>query len=261
MLDIRAIPTFKDNYVWIIVDNDSKFAIVVDPGDAAPVIDYLRQHQLSLIAILITHHHHDHCGGVAELLQYYSVPVYGKAISAETGVTQVVAESYPLKIALANQAIQFTMMDIPGHTLDHIGFYAAESLFCGDTLFSAGCGRLFEGTAAQMYHSLMKIIALPDATRIYCAHEYTLSNLVFAQAVEPDNIDIKQYIEVVKSLIATKKISLPSTLEQEKKINPFLRCQHPTVIKAAEQYANKKLSTAVEVFANLRAWKNHFIAS
>jgi hydroxyacylglutathione hydrolase len=257
---VQAIPILKDNYVWTIMDADNTSAIVVDPGEAEPVMHYLQQHQLNLAAILITHHHHDHCGGVKALLEYYQVPVYGKNISSDTGVTHAVFENFPLAIELGTQTIQFTLMEIPGHTLDHISYYSENNLFCGDTLFSAGCGRLFEGTPEQMYSSLMKITALPDDTNIYCAHEYTLSNLLFAQAVEPNNLKIKQHIAKVQELMANNISSIPSTLNQEKAINPFLRCTVTNVIAAAEQYANKKLTNEVEVFASLRQWKNVFKA-
>ncbi|SRR3989339_224942 len=244
MLKIIPIPAFKDNYIWILLSGDK--AIVVDPGDAAPVITYLKKHSLTLAAILVTHHHHDHSGGVAELIAYQNAPVYS---------AQNVDENTFINI---NHFPEFRVLKIPGHTLDHVAYYSADAVFCGDTLFSAGCGRVFEGTMEQMYSSLLKLKSLPNSTKMYCGHEYTLANLKFAKAVEPENSAIKNKMATVEKLRAENTASLPSLLSEELQINPFLRCDILELITAAEKHAGKKLTDPVEVFAVLREWKNNF---
>lgn len=240
MLKILAIPAFKDNYIWALVTNAK--AIVVDPGEAVSVIEYLKQNCLQLAAIFVTHHHKDHSGGVADLAAYQEAPVYSEKNN---------------KIEILGFPI-FQVLKIPGHTLDHCAFYSEGILFCGDTLFSAGCGRVFEGTIEQMYASLLKLKSLPGDTKIYCGHEYTLANLKFAKNVEPNNLAIKNKIIEVEKLRAEKQPSLPSFLHEELQINPFLRCDIPDVIAAAEKYIGKKLTDSFEVFSVLREWKNTF---
>lgn len=248
MIPIHA---FQDNYIWLFQDLSKQNAWVVDPGDAAPVIDTLKKLKLKLAGILITHHHHDHSGGVVELLNFSgNIPVYGAHNSSVKQITHRLHEQQKISCG----EYEFTVLEIPGHTLDHVAFVGGGILFCGDTLFSAGCGRVFEGTPAQMYTSLMKLMHLDDEIKVYCGHEYTLANLQFAQHVEPDNIDIANKIKEAKSQICT----LPSAMRQEKMINPFLRCEHPNVIAAAELRAGKSLKNPVEVFACLRQWKNEF---
>lgn len=228
-------------------------AIVVDPGDAAPVIARLEADRLDLRAILITHHHADHQGGVAALSQRYRAAVYAPAAESITGTT------HPLhggeRLELLGESID--VLAVPGHTLGHLAYRTGSALFCGDTLFGAGCGRLFEGTPAQMADSLARIASLPDDTLIHCAHEYTEMNLRFASTVEPDNPAIRQRVSKVAALRAAGRPSVPSTLAEERATNPFLRCAEPAVRHALGE-AVQVGAGEVEVFAALRAWRNSF---
>lgn len=251
-MNIIPVPAFEDNYIWLICNGH--YAAAVDPGDAEPVIDYLKHHGQQLAAILITHHHGDHTGGIAELLSYTSVPVYGPRHENIPGITQPVGEGDTVR--LPDLGVEYTVFDVPGHTAGHIAYYGANSLFCGDTLFTCGCGKLFEGTPAQMYASLQKFAALPDETRVYCTHEYTLENIRFAKKVEPAN---RQLLEREGRDIQTRKQdlpTLPSTMALEKATNPFLRCDHPDVISAASHFSGTPPNTPVAVFAAIREWRN-----
>jgi len=253
---IVPIHALKDNYIWCIFDSITHHAWIVDPGDAKPVIQYLHEHHWLLSGILITHHHADHSAGVTELLQYAgNIPVFGAHNSATRFVSCPVREGEKIDFA----GWPFTVLAIPGHTLDHVAYHGAGALFCGDTLFSAGCGKIFEGDAKMMYHSLSQLQALEDQTKIYCGHEYTLSNLYFAQHVDPQNKYITQKIQLVKSIIKEGGCTLPALLADEKKINPFLRCDVSDIIAAVEKQVGKKLDNAVDVFHYLREWKNSFI--
>lgn len=259
MFSIFAIPAFFDNYLWLLSRNGH--AVIVDPGDAAPVIAQLAEQQLQLDAILITHHHPDHIGGLRRLLEKFDVPVYGPRAEARTipGLTQPLDEGDHVEVL----GLGFDVMSLPGHTLGHIAYYRAAAdpapiLLSGDVLFSAGCGRLFEGTPEQMYQSLQRIAALPDATCIYCTHEYTLSNLAFAQAVEPDNPAIQRHIETVKGLRTRNEPSVPTTLALERSINPYLRTGTAQVRASAEAQAGTTLFRPVDVFAALRRWKDSY---
>jgi len=255
MTNIVPVRAFKDNYIWLMVDATAQAAWAVDPGDAAPVIDYLREHHLALAGILITHHHADHCGGISNLLnEWKDIPVYGFMHSKVPQLTHFVKENDEINCG----QIKLKVVEIPGHTLDHLAFYNDEIVFCGDTLFSAGCGRVFEGTYEQMYHSLNKLFYLPNSIKIYCGHEYTWQNLQFALQVEPENSFIQKKIAVVTRLLAEDKPTLPAILADEKNINPFLRCQESSVMQAAQNNAPNKLANAVEVFKYLREWKNRF---
>lgn len=250
ILPIRA---FGDNYIWVGVDFHLREAWVVDPGDETPVTQFLSQHQLQLVGILLTHHHRDHSGGIAALLDKWpGMPVYGAINSSVPYVTHRVKEGDRITCS----SVQLDVLNIPGHTLDHIAFYNKALLFCGDTLFSAGCGKVFEGTYEQMYNSINKLMMLSDQVNVYCGHEYTLHNLLFAERVEPHNTDITQKIVEVKKAIASGGASLPSILHEEKKYNPFLRCAEPSVIAAVEQYAKANLSSPHAVFKCLRRWKD-----
>lgn len=256
MFKVIPIPAFKDNYIWLLVNPSNQRCAVVDPGDAEPVIAYLEQFQLSLEVILITHHHHDHTGGIKKLSELYPVKIYGPTQDPIEKVDQKLIENDQVKLDFLNAT--FTIYDIPGHTRGHIAYYGEGMLFCGDTLFAAGCGRLFEGTPEQMYHSLSKILRLPDETLIYCAHEYTQANLHFAETVEPENKFIQQRLQDIKQVRGKNLPSLPSVLSLEKLTNPFLRCHLDSVINSAQLKLDETLTNPVNVFRALRAWKDTF---
>lgn len=256
MQTIIPIPALRDNYIWMLWNTDIQKAWVVDPGDSKPVIEALNQYQITLAGILVTHHHDDHCNGVPELLNFFGdIPVVGSYKSPREYISLRVKEND--EIVCFDQ--KFKVMEIPGHTLDHTAYYGNTILFCGDTLFSAGCGRIFEGTPEMMYHTLGKLKNLNNHTEIYCGHEYTLANLYFAKAVEPNNASIQQKIAEIEKNFSKTHCTLPSILSEEKKINPFFRCDIPEVIHAAEKFAGKKLGSHVEVFGYLREWKNGFV--
>lgn len=257
MFTVTPIPAFSDNYIWVISLPGNSNVAVVDPGDAQPVNEYLISNQLNLTAILITHHHNDHTGGVNDLVETHNVPVYGPASSPFDGITHPLKDGDSVELLGSN----FEIREIPGHTLDHISYFSAQirpQIFCGDTLFLAGCGRLFEGTAEQMLQAMKYFADLPDDTQIFCTHEYSLANLNFALAVEPDNNDIKEAISSCNALRADDKPTLPSTIQQEKKINPFMRTQHQDVITAANEFSAAQLESEIEIFASIREWKNQF---
>ncbi|MCC5880343.1 MAG: hydroxyacylglutathione hydrolase [Idiomarina sp.] len=253
-MHIHAVSAFDDNYIWII--HDSHHCVVIDPGQAEGVIEFVSQHQLSIAAILVTHHHHDHTGGVKALRQLTDCPVYGPDNPTISELTHRVGDADNVNIP--SLGLDFSVLACPGHTLDHIAFYAAPWLFCGDTLFSAGCGRMFEGQPQQFWHSLEYLSALPDDTLVYCAHEYTEANLNFAAAVEPDNHAITTYLAEVKKKREDGQITLPSTLALEFNVNPFLRCRMQSVKDAAQQRAQTSLTDPADVFACIRHWKDSF---
>jgi hydroxyacylglutathione hydrolase len=257
MLQVSPVRAFSDNYIWLIrAPADPGAAVVVDPGDDAPVEHALQEAGLRLGAILVTHHHADHVGGVAALATRHRAPVYGPA--REKMPCSVQALDHGGTADLGQLGLSFAVMAVPGHTLGHIAYVGHGALFCGDTLFSAGCGRLFEGTAAQMLESLDRIAELPDSTRVYCAHEYTLSNLRFASAVEPDNPDVRDALAETRRRRERDEVTLPSTLGRERRINPFLRSREGSVRTAAERHAGRPLTTDTEVFAAVRSWKDGF---
>lgn len=255
-LHIVPVPAFDSNYLWIIHNDHSAF--VVDPGEAKPVLQYLKKNQLSLSAILITHKHADHIGGTQGLLGYYPhIPVYANPTEKIALASHPVQDGDHITIPTVSADLSFQVMEIPGHTLGHIAYYAPGILFPGDTLFSGGCGRVFEGTYSQMYYSLQKLAALPDETKIYCAHEYTLSNLAFALTVNPHNHELQQYFKRAKELRYEGLPTLPSTLLLEKKINPFLRCRDPEILNVL---GLPQEAGGEEVFELLRRRKDHFKA-
>ncbi|MFT3857017.1 MAG: hydroxyacylglutathione hydrolase [Aquabacterium sp.] len=258
-MNLTALPAFTDNYIWML--HEGANALVVDPGDAAPVLSALDQHGLTLTAILVTHRHPDHVGGLATL-QTGDIPVYGPRHEVIDGITHRVGEGD----VVTWEGVRFHVLDVPGHTAGHIAYLAAGEenalfrvplAFVGDTLFSAGCGRLFDGTMDQLQHSLERLAALPDDTRICAAHEYTLANLRFARAVEPHNARLAAYTANCEVLRARNEPTLPSLLGDEKAINPFLRCTEPEVVASALQHGAKDASPQA-VFAALRQWKNTF---
>lgn len=259
MLTFTALPAFNDNYIWLIQDAQHKLCAAVDPGDAQPVLSWLAEHpDWQLSDIIITHHHHDHVGGVSALKQATQARVVGPANETIPCLDLPVDEG--ATIELLGHTVQ--VFAVPGHTLGHVVYFCPETdetpwLLSGDTLFAGGCGRIFEGTAQQMHTSLSRLADLPDNTRVYCTHEYTLSNLLFAQAVEPNNADLKQRITHVRQLRDKQLITLPSTIDLEKRTNPFLRCEQPEVIKAAEQKSGVVLRGNA-VFSTLRSWKDTF---
>ncbi len=258
-LQLNAIPAFNDNYIWVL--HNTEQAVVVDPGDAQPVLAFLAQHQLQLTTILITHHHKDHVGGISQLLQHWpATTVYGPAQESIPLRTQAVHDQD--KIQLAALGCELEVLSVPGHTAGHVAYFGRSDqgepfLFCGDTLFSGGCGRLFEGTATQMLASLNKLTALPPQTLVCCAHEYTLSNLNWALEVEPNNSDLHDYYQQAAALRAAQQPTLPSTIGLELRINPFLRTHIPAVQLSASNYCSGRASNDSEVFAQLREWKNN----
>jgi hydroxyacylglutathione hydrolase len=253
-MDIIPLRAFEDNYIWLI--RNGRHVAVVDPGDAVPVKDYLEREGASLQAILLTHHHGDHTGGVADLLRGHNVPVYGPAGEAIDGVSHALHEGET--VTLPGCAAAFRVIGVPGHTRGHIAYYGGGALFCGDTLFGCGCGRLFEGTAPQMWSSLSRLASLPGDTLVYCAHEYTLSNIRFALAVESGNAALTARADEVAQLRARNLPSVPFPLSTELATNPFLRCKEAAVLAAAEKHAQVRLQETVDVFAALREWKNGF---
>lgn len=254
-LQVFPIQAYDDNYIWCV--HNQTHCIVVDPGDAAPVLAYCQAHQLQLIAILITHHHWDHTDGIDPLLNVYAnIPVYGPHNPKIKQIRHRLNENDELTIAPL--ALTFKVLEVPGHTLDHIAYFSNMGLFCGDTLFSAGCGRLFEGTAKQMYQSTAKLAVLAADTKVYCTHEYTLSNINFALAVEPNNQALLDYKRWAQEQRTQQRPTLPSTIRQELLINPFLRCANPDIINRLKSQGKIQRSAEHQVFAALRSWKDSF---
>ncbi len=256
MLSVLTVPAFNDNYLWLIHDDVN--AAVVDPGDAAPIFAALEAHNLSLVAILLTHHHSDHVGGVPSLLQRFTVPVFGPRDEAIAEITRPLAEGNT--VTLPELSLSLRVLNVPGHTRGHIAYYTSEQhwLFCGDTLFAGGCGRLFEGTPAQMTASLEKLAALPDATQVYCGHEYTLSNLRFAQEIEPQNEALLARIRAEQAKRDQGQPTVPSTIGLEKTTNPFLRYREPAIAQRLIAAGRLHNAEPVAVFAALREWKNTY---
>ena len=256
MLTLRPLPAFADNYIWVL--HDERHAWVVDPGESAQVLDYLQKHGLVLQGILLTHHHSDHVCGVQALRQQTGAAVYGPAGEPIPEPARRLRQGD--RVDVLEQ--QFEVIDVPGHTAGHIAYFSAACpdgplLFCGDTLFSGGCGRLFEGTPEQMLASLDTLAALPAQTQVCPAHEYTLANLRFAQTVEPSNEALARHVPYCEMLRAQGLPTLPSRLGLERQINPFLRSREPSVRQSLSRLPSASLGD-VHVFAALREWKNNF---
>lgn len=255
MLSVTPIPAFSDNYIWLLRQDTSPEVCVVDPGDATPVIEWLEREGLVLGTVLITHHHHDHTGGLTELVTRYSPRVIGPDNPDINGIDERVGDGDEVRV----MGRLFEVFALPGHTLDHIGFFTPgipPLLFSGDVLFSAGCGRLFEGTPAQMHESLSRLAALPDDTLVFAAHEYTRANLAFAQSADPDNPDVEAAAAECQRARELDRPTLPTTLGRERRINPFLRCTSDGIRKAASAHGDTDSQLAT--FTTLRAWKDAF---
>ena len=254
MKAIHAVPAFKDNYIWVLEDGTN--AVAVDPGEAKPVDEFLESRHLRLSAILATHHHADHVGGLPDLVRRWKCPTFGPAREVPAGIDRRLSEGDRFEVP--GVGIELQALDIPGHTAGHIALFGPDAVFCGDTLFACGCGRVFEGTPQQMLASLEKLARLPAHTRVYCGHEYTLANIRFAEAVEPGNRALAARKARDTARRDRGEATVPSTLADELATNPFLRCHEPEVIASAERRAGRKLGGPVEVFAEIRAWKNAF---
>lgn len=253
MFKITAIPAFTDNYIWAI--HNDRQAVVVDPGEAAPVFDFLAAQQLELTAILCTHRHADHVGGIENLRGVYNVPVYGRRHPDNPHITDELREGD--RLSLDTLGLHFDIIEIPGHLDDHIAYIHPQILFCGDVLFGAGCGRNKEGTLAQLHHSLQRLSRLPDTTLVYCAHEYTAANIRFALACEPSNAALQQRATDTQRMRANHQVTLPSTIKLERATNPFLRCTQPEIIHTLQQRGLNDTSE-LAVFTALRTWRSAF---
>ena len=263
MISITGIPAFSDNYIWMLTNTESQTCYVIDPGDGNVVQAWCQQHSVTLAGILITHHHPDHTGGIGLLTSTAdgkcSIPVYGPAAESIKGITHPLADGDRITVV----GTEFQVIATPGHTSGHICYFAEPAdhdpiLFSGDTLFAGGCGRLFEGTPKQMWHSLSRLAALPDNTRVYCAHEYTLANLDFARTVEPGNQQLAQRQQQAELLRKQNHATVPSLLAEERKTNPFLRAGHPDVQQSASRYSGHPVGTPEDTFATIRHWKDNF---
>ncbi|SAL40774.1 hydroxyacylglutathione hydrolase [Caballeronia terrestris] len=266
-LEYVPVPAFEDNYIWLVSDGSD--AVVVDPGDAAPVEAYLAKRGWKLTAILLTHHHHDHVGGVEDLLVSRSaegangaIPVYGPAGERIDHLTQRLKQGD--RVSIASPALDFSVIDVPGHTAGHIAYFqdadprGTPHLFCGDTLFASGCGRLFEGTPQQMLTSLDALAALPETTQVHCAHEYTLSNIRFARACEPANDALARWQDDAQAMRAAGQPTLPTTIGHEKSVNPFLRVDEADIQATLAAHYNHPVTDRLEAFRLMRGWKDKF---
>ena len=255
MMQVTPIPAFTDNYIWLISNEAAQQAAIVDPGDAAPVIEALQRLNMQPVAILITHHHRDHVGGIEKLLQAYpGLPVYGPVNEKIPYISHPLGEGEQL--TLESLGLSFRVLELPGHTAGHIVYYGEGSLFCGDTLFANGCGRVFDGTLDDLFHSLQRIAKLPADTQVYCTHEYTVDNIGFAKWVEPDNAALDARMEECWALLDDGHPTVPFELGREFETNPFLRTHIPEVIAKAEEIAGRETHTPEDVFAVLRIWKD-----
>jgi hydroxyacylglutathione hydrolase len=258
MLTIYPVPAFSDNYIWTLFDSHcGRAAAVVDPGDAGPVESFLAAHSLELSAILVTHHHADHTGGIAALTAKRQIPVYGPAAESIPGVTRALREHDRVSLPQILDR-ELRVLEVPGHTRGHIAYADDEFVLCGDTLFAAGCGRLFEGTPTQMYASLAKLTSLSPTTQVYCTHEYTLANLRFATVVEPNNRKLAERVFEESEKRERGEPTVPTTIERELATNPFLRSASAEIVASASKFRGRELRDPIEVFAAIREWKNEF---
>ena len=255
MFNVLNIPAFDDNYIWLIKDSQSSRCIVVDPGDAAPVLEVIASQNLTIEAIIITHHHNDHIGGVEKLMMdnpetkiFSKEPLFENANLVDEGDT----------IAFFDGRLSFKVWQVAGHTLDHVAYFNEQMLFCGDTLFSAGCGRVFEGTHQQMFDALSRLASLNEETKVYCAHEYTQNNLIFALHVDPHNMELINYIKSVSKARQQGLATIPTTIKCEKLINPFLRCDQPSLLNSVQNILAKPLTSGESLFKALRLYKDQF---
>lgn len=255
-LTVTPISALQDNYIWVISTPKSSLVYVVDPGDANVVIQYLQANKLTLAGILITHHHRDHTDGIKGLIEYSEAPleIFGPSSENIANINKPITDQN--QITLPALGLTASIFYLPGHTLGHIAYLIQDRLFCGDTLFSGGCGRLFEGSASQLYHSLQSLANLPDSTRVYCTHEYTLANLKFAMMVDPNNTALKSYVKYCQSLRTNNQPTLPSNIKTEREINPFLRCHTPAVINSVNRHFNQEAKDTVTTLSLLRQWKD-----
>ncbi|MFW0061003.1 MAG: hydroxyacylglutathione hydrolase [Coxiella endosymbiont of Dermacentor nuttalli] len=253
---ILAIPALNDNYIWAIVHPKKKNAVVIDPGETKPILDVLEQQDLTLAAILLTHHHWDHTHGISGLLEKYLVPVYGPDEAMIPCCDHLIKGGDYL--TLSSLELTFSILSIPGHTLSHIAYYGHQLVFTGDTLFSGGCGRLLEGSSDQLYRSLLKLAALPFNTRVYCGHEYTKKNLEFAKIVDPNNLKLKKRIVETQKKISQNLPILPPNLRLELDTNPFLRCHKKSIQQSVIKYHGHSFADEIAIFAALRQWKDKF---
>ena len=256
MYELKPVPVLGDNYVWLLRPAGADRVVVVDPGDARPVLEALAADGLGVEAVLVTHHHGDHVGGIGGLLQRHPAPVWGPAAEPVARVDHPVGEGD--RVTLFDGRLVLTVLAVPGHTLGHVAYAGDGFALVGDTLFAGGCGRLFEGTPEQMYRSLDRLVALGDATELYCAHEYTAANLRFAAHVEPDNRALADRIREVAELRHRGTPTVPSTVGLERATNPFLRCLEPPVVAAAQRHAGRTVQPGGDTFAVVRTWKDGF---
>lgn len=254
MLHVWPIGVFADNYVWVLEREDCRRVAIVDPGDGGPVIAGLQDRGLEVAAVLLTHNHSDHVGGLSEIIQSFQPDIYGSAADGIPGVTHPVTGGDT--ITIPDLDLELEVLPLPGHTANHLGFVFAGSAFVGDTLFAGGCGRVFEGTMEQMYNSLQRLAALPGATKTYCAHEYTVANLRFAREVEPENARLEDRLRAAKAAREADQPTVPSTISYELETNVFLRCGEPAVRAAAETHAGRSLEPGADVFSVVRSWKD-----
>jgi hydroxyacylglutathione hydrolase len=256
MLTLYPIPSRSDNYIWALANTDNRKAVIIDPGEAQPVIDWLSENTYTLTDILITHHHHDHIDGLPALIEKYQPTVYVAAQDNIQGTTHALNGGETIDIASLN--LSFEVIAIPGHTHSHLAYYAEPYLFCGDTLFSVGCGRVLGGTIEQLHQSLVYLKKLPDDTLVCCAHEYTLGNIHFAKTIDPNNKDLLEYEKQVKNLRKQNRPSLPVLLKTEKAVNPFLRTDLPEVQKAIAESVGQPVTSSFEAFKAMRKSKDDF---